>query len=258
MPMGYTFSKQREALEALKDYKEADRKLKTMIHRKEMGLTYSASWLARLEESLKQNPVKDLIDEGVFQSIVEDTDTSNLDSKTNLGKKVKSVTESLLPATAISIGKQAYVTEDTGMFQFMLKATQYSDFVARYAMYHYMIDEKGVDQQKALNQVIETFIDYDVPSNKYLVWMNDMGLVMFTKFFLRIQRVIARTAKSNPAQVIAGIGLQTMLGDISDIMDSGLIDTNIGSKLHINPLSLDYVGHVITPSLPEMVYDALK
>jgi endonuclease YncB( thermonuclease family) len=256
IPINYIFKKQREALVALKEYKEADELIQKYKHRRASGLSYDATKLKQLEENQRKNPVRHLIDEGVFQSIVEDVDTKNFEYKSKSARLVRDTAEGLVGETAMEIGKQAYMTEDTKAFQFMLKATQYSDFIARYAMYHHMVDHEGKSDKEAIETVVETFIDYDAPTNKYLLWMNDMGLVMFTKFWLRIQRVIWRLLKEKPSYVIAGMGVQSVVGDASDPMDSGMIDTSLSNKFALDPV--EYMEQVMTPSVPEILYDLFK
>jgi len=79
---------------------------------------------------------------------------------------------------------------------------------------------------------------------------------MFTKYFLRIQRVIFKILKSNPGHAMAGIVAQELLGDLSDSMDSGLMDTNLVDKIHLSPLP--YFEEFLSPPGAEILADAIK
>jgi hypothetical protein len=62
---------------------------------------------------------------------------------------------------------------------------------------------------EAINEALAAFIYYDIPQPKGLQTMNDYGLVMFTKFFLRIQHIVARMYTQNPVSAFAVLGVQT-------------------------------------------------
>ena len=54
------------------------------------------------------------------------------------------------------------------------------------------LEKQGMGFQEAITEASQTFINYDVPTSPGMQYMNDMGLFMFTKFFLRIQAVLAK------------------------------------------------------------------
>jgi hypothetical protein len=60
---------------------------------------------------------------------------------------------------------------------------------------------------------------------------------MFTKFFIRIQKVIMRIMKDHPGNVMATVLLQQQLGDYSEILDSSVVGTDLLGKIN-NPLNL--------------------
>jgi len=142
------------------------------------------------------------------------------------------------------------MTKDTLVYQQLLQFTQKSDFVARFVLHqHHLrnIDRKNAkkrltkeqmvnEKQKALLDVIETFVNYDIPTSPALQYLNDIGVLMFTKFLFRIQKVIVRTFRENPANTMALYALENAVGDLASIDDSFLPWSNLMSKFNL-PIS---------------------
>ena len=47
------------------------------------------------------------------------------------------------------------------------------------------------------------FINYDMPTNQFLDYMNRMGFMIFTKFFLRFQQVMLKLFNKMPVTALA-------------------------------------------------------
>jgi hypothetical protein len=101
------------------------------------------------------------------------------------------------------------------------------------------ITHRRSTKAEAINEALAAFIYYDIPQPKYLQALNDSGLVMFTKFFLRIQPIVARMYSQNPASAVAVLLLQkNLLGSPfnENIMNYGMGD-GLTNKF-TNPLNL--------------------
>lgn len=231
----------KEALVSLKDYSEDHTKL-VQDQIKLDGLDAKDPRRARIQARvntrqnyLDNNPINKLIDEGLFQGITEDVEISNYGIKADLLNKLNtSIVGKVTPSIVKKAANQLYMSEGTPLFQLLLKATQQSDFIARYSLFKHNI-KKGVDEKKALQTAVDTFINYDAPHTKEVQYLNDIGLFMFTKFFVRIQRVIAKQLTENTSRSVLGILLQYGFGDISDILDTSLVDTDITARMYPNP-----------------------
>ena len=70
----------------------------------------------------------------------------------------------------------ALLDNRTGYFKFMSNATQYSDFVARFAQLQ-LYKRRGMNLKKALNKVKDEFIFYARPNSKLVEWANQVGLL---------------------------------------------------------------------------------
>lgn len=194
--------------------------------------------IAMLETELNENPVKELIDEGVYQSIVEDVDVEDdqFTYKSKLQEWItpKFVSDGKVPQLLTDIGQNLIISHETTLYKALRDATQLSDFVARYTLHQANL-ENGMTNKESIQDIVDTFVNYDLPTHKGIQYANDMGLVMFTKFFIRIQKVIARMATKKTANFVGLALLQYGLDvDIEDIMDAMVSPDTVTNKFH-NP-----------------------
>lgn len=217
----------------------------------------------RAEEAIALNPVTPLMNEGIFQTIQEDINMTEdiYGGKELLAKKFAPIVKRLQKTGTETVYKNLYFTHDSTPYKLLLKGTQYSDFIARFALYTDMMEKgkakvsKGKDageiatlkrelKEIALAEIVETFVNYDLPTSKGMQYINDMGILMFTKFLFRIQKVIFKSLKKNPATNLALYSLQDAFGEWSDIPDSNLITSSIIGRLN-NPMeSVDSMSNV--------------
>ena len=106
-----------------------------------------------------------------------------------------------------SLGANLAVLQGSDSYNILRDMAQLSDFGARYALYKHQT-KKGVSTTDAIGNAMSTFIDYDLPSGIGMQYANDMGLVLFSKYLVRVQKVIFETFKENPAKVLAIVALQ--------------------------------------------------
>jgi hypothetical protein len=88
------------------------------------------------------------------------------------------------------------------------------------------------------------FVNYDVPTHKGIQYLNDMGLLWFTKYYIRIQAVIITLVKENPTSALALLGLNDLVGNFSDILDSSMFRKwpgNLGMGAFELPGSIDEI-----------------
>ena len=107
--------------------------------------------------------------------------------------------------------------------------------------------------EEAVQRASESFINYDVPTHRTIQYANDSGLIMFSKYYVRIQKVLARIYKDSPGRVLALMAAEHMLGDQPTVLDSGFTNHfgnpfNTGALSYIGSLdSVTTVGIVISP-----------
>jgi hypothetical protein len=196
-----------------------------------------------LEDSLARNPVRELIDAGMMPTIVEDVaaDDDKYSFKGRFTRKVNEFVDQLNPHV-VNTAKTLIIAHDTPLYKAMSYGTQLSDFVARYTLYMHMVEDKKNTKTKdeMLQLVSDAFINYDVPSHRLLQYANDTGLIFFSKYYLRIQKVIAHLYKENPGRALMLLTTSHFFDAVPTLMDSAAIH-RVG-----NPFSTGAVKYVTT------------
>lgn len=202
--------------------------------------------IARLRDALSRNPVGELVEAGMKPTIVEDLnmEEDQYSYKSQLTQWVEEKTDRLSPGVK-NAGRFMYMTHDTTVYQFLSKATQYSDFVARYAMYKHLTERAKVKMSKAdaIHEASEAFVMYDVPLPKTIQYLDEMNVLPFIKYSLSIQRVLAKMFKDKPLAALNMVLMADVLGNLPVPTDSSYIN-RFGS----NPLAagaLSYPGAVM-------------
>ena len=186
---------------------------------------------------LDASPMKPLIDEGMFQSIIEELDSTGsgyLDQGVSWANKKLEDKLGAKVANHINAVPQAlFMGEKSSVFKLLNKATQYSDIVARYS-YVKRESARNVkrkrrgEEVKDINEIYgrakDMFINYNLPDHAGLDYANAMGVLMFTKYYLGIQHVITSMWKGQPVEAMSSLLGQWMLGDISDIFDDSILN----------------------------------
>lgn len=235
------------ALKGIKTYQLEEKELMDLEYKLSINKNLSAQKkkeitgrINLLKHSLKVNPIRKLIDKNVFQSIVEDVNISEdkFTYKDQFEKLIEPISEKT-PTPIKVIVKNLAMTHDTQIYKLLHEATQFSDFVARFALYKHQTEIKGLSEQEALRNAMNTFIHYDVPTHRLLQMGNDYGFIMFTKFALRIQHVIWETFKKAPSKVLGLLYLENFFGNFSEIHgDANIITHPITDKINYIPFDV--------------------
>ena len=153
--------------------------------------------LADLKDRIARNPLKDFIEAGMLSTIVEDLSTlqSDYTYQSEIQKKLEKFSNKI-PSGLKTGFSYAMMSPNTPLFKVMAEAAQLSDFMAKYTLYVHN-REQGMSHEEALSESSEVFINYDVPTSRELQALNDSGLLMFTKYRLRIQQIMLRLFREN-------------------------------------------------------------
>lgn len=237
-------------LEHIKDTRElAQLKLKRKYLSKNVSSKQLDFAISIIEDRITGNPVKELIDLGIFQNIIEDVELE--DDKYSYRSALKDmanpvaklIPEGLLKSGGKTVLDNLFLTHDTAMYKFLRDSAQISDFAARYVLHKHNLSN-GLSRDESIRDIVETFVNYDLPTHKSLQYGNEMGLLMFTKFSIRTQKVILKLLRDKPENVAMGILLQSVLGDVSDIVgESNVFSINYGYK--VNPIPFDLLGDIV-------------
>lgn len=243
-------SDQITAITAAQEYNKNAKEIFFLQAKVDANIATSAMRL-RLHELVQdqaRNPVKGLIDAGMLQTIVDDASAQEdlYSFKHGLIGKLEEVT-SAIPDGVKEAFKQVTFQQGSIAYDFLRKATQFSDFAARYALYNHQVNNEGVSHDIAIQNIMDAFVNYDLPPHKAMQYTNDMGITWFFKYFIRMQKVIVKSFRKNPAKVLSlsvgadmlGVNIPTPLDAFAPFVDVnrkiGLID---GFSMAANALPL--------------------
>jgi hypothetical protein len=268
IPEKYIQAKTSEAIRSMRQYQRDVRVMDKL--RAEIGVRRAnrqnvqplVNERERLRAELRHNPVGHLVQEGLFTSIIEEVSS---DEDTYREWAIGSALDKLkgpFPSKAVQLTKELYMLPGSNAFNMAIAATQYGDFIGRYVKFKYETEvkkipekdainnAKKIPEKDAINNALASFIYYDMPQNRWLQAMNDNGFIMFTKFFLRIQPVIARLFQDNPVKATGVLAAQQAL--------MSPFDENIGTFALFNGLDNRYhpfpLAHVdkLEPTNPSL------
>ncbi|MGL4616527.1 MAG: hypothetical protein ACRCVV_22070 [Shewanella sp.] len=203
------------AINAAKEYNINAKEIFRIQAKMDAGLATPAMQLKmkQLLQDQERNPVKPLMDAGMLQTIVDDASSQEdlYSYKSGLIGKLDAAT-SVVPEGVKEGLKQITFQQGSIAYDTLRELTQFSDFAARYALYTHQMKNEGVSHDKAIQNITDAFVNYDLPPHKAMQYMNDMGLTWFFKYFIRMQKVIVKSFRNNPARVLGlSVGMD-MLG----------------------------------------------
>jgi hypothetical protein len=225
------WSKQLVALRGIMAYETDHKKLMELEAKRDSGYgNADANEIARLKDAITRNPVTRLVDSGLMPTIVEDVDLNEdpYSYKSQLGEALEAYTNKV-PTAVKQVAKTVYMTHDTPLYKLLSRATQYSDFIARFALYEHAVNNEGATHEQAVQKSLRAFVHYDVPMQRNLQYLDDMGLTPFMKYFYRIQRVLFETTKERPARVL-GMVLLNRFADLGPIVLDSSVVQHVGNN----------------------------
>ena len=170
-----------------------------LTNKQEIGLIKRE--LKTLQRELDNNPMHEFMQAGLMSTIVEDL--TNQDNKYKTPIQVsKDKYLNKIPGPIRSTFSTLSIDKGTLLHNFLSDAVQFSDLSAKYVLTKHNMD-KGMDISNAIYESQINFINYDMPTNQFLDYMNRMGFMIFTKFFLRFQQVMLKLFNKMPVTALA-------------------------------------------------------
>lgn len=175
--------------------------------------------ISQAQFELDANPLSKYINAGLLSSIVEDVAIQQGDYTytSEFKKRVDEYTQ-WIPSPAKTTSEWLMISPNTAPYQFLATTTQLSDFVSKYSLAEHL-QRQGKTFDESVTEASQMFINYDLPTSRGMQYMNDVGLFMFTKFFLRIQAVLLKQLDKRAASVIGQHMAVEMFTDMPGILD---------------------------------------
>ena len=159
------------------------------------------------------------------------------------------------------------------------RATAYSDFAARYAQ-HTLVKrrqvakikkEKGreptaqelrhIEDELAIS-IKDAFVNYSQPTSRVFQYLNDMGFIMFTKYMVRIQKVIQDGVAKHPLRFMLALLAQESLDQTigwepDDIAEKTMYGRGLSDMFYM-PGFTGIIGNIVEPQVYTYLKDAIK
>lgn len=203
--------------------------------------------VVELKNRIANNPVTALIADGLMPSITDDVDTAHVQSPHRYGMDLlldKGLEQ--LPGPLQKAGRTIFMTQDTEGFKMLNNAVKLTDFTGRYVLYHHLRSQ-GISHELAVSEVMDKFINFDLPTHKILGAANEIGFIMFSKYRLRVLKHIKNVVLDKPFTTLATFILSSYFG-MGNILESIPGVTSSVGRLVSNPIGL------LPASLDQVLY----
>jgi hypothetical protein len=263
IPLDKVYKDHMDAIEMLAQYQKDQREYDKITVQETVKKTKEGQVkLKNLQARMERSNIHEMMKAGMFPSIIEDVEQQELDDPNRLVRRIDEIMEKV--PSYIRVGADyLYLTKRTPIFKYMTKATQYSDFLSRYTLMNHYIKlgmKAGLSKEQAAeiarSEAIEAFINYDVMDSKLVQYANEMGLIMFTKYLIRIQKVIRKGVMRHPIQFISALLGQAVLFDLEDITNSTMF-LNKDPMGNLHGMG-DTLGTVLMPAGYQILKDYTK
>lgn len=166
---------------------------------------------------LESNPMYNILRRGALTTI--EGDESQQDYAI-LGKRVGKILQDYHDTLINSNNSMAIFVRNLLMlhgstfYQIANDFASGSDAIAKWIMYKNDPRSKGnaISKEEAFLDASELFVNYDLPTNEWIHWANQVGIMNFTKFMFRICRPLIKLFDEHPARVLTYLALKTILG----------------------------------------------
>ena len=199
--------------------------------------------IQRLTADNVDSPINDVMEAGFYTTIVEDIrvgteeDPYSYQSRLaeGMSKYTKRIPQGVKDATNV-----LFMNHGTTGYEVLKHATMMSDFSSRYILHKHLTKETNrnvVSKEESLRISRAAFVNYDVPTHRGVQYLNDMGILPFTKYYLRIQAALFDAVRTNPARALMVYTLGE-LADMPTIHDSSLFVDPMPGSLSMGALEL--------------------
>ena len=201
--------------------------------------------IGELEDALARNPVRNLVNSGMYQLLAEEVGPEPAGDKHSwtgrLENFVNRKTGNMPGKDFIKrVGSIAMISPGTNIYDFMSRATILSDFTSRFILERHLKAQGNLSNREILKRVRETFVNYDLPINRKMQYVSEMMVIPFVKYYIGMQKILMRTLAEQPERTLLLGVLQAQMEDMQTVMQAGFWD----SPLNITSGPLEIPGAI--------------
>jgi len=173
--------------------------------------------IIQLKDTIQNNPTTKLIEAGLMPSLVDDVETtiSGGNFPTPFEKAITDKVKKL-PKIIQNVGGVVFLTQDTSAYKVLNNAVKMTDFIGRYVLYqHYttqVAKSERLNHEEAMAAVIEEFVNFNLPTHRITEYLNSIGILWFSKYGIRILKIMKNAAVDKPFDVLMAIMMSSHVG----------------------------------------------
>lgn len=212
--------------------------------------------ILQLKDALARNPVTTSVKSGLMPSLVDDVDMTG--SQNYFPGMVESTIEKAaakLPPVVRKAGNIVFLTQDTQAYKVLNNAVKMTDFVGRHVLYHHYVKTRGMDPKEAAASAIDEFVNFDVPTHRMTEYLNQIGILWFSKYATRIIKSVAGSIKDKPFDAAMSVLMSSHLGFDSIYASVPFVTSDVGNKISTpitalgasadDPVTLSLLGTIL-------------
>jgi len=256
IPLSYTIAKSREGIQQYNLYSADNIEFHRLgSYMKAHGLDDSSKEglaKAKLEIRLKNNKLHRMQAAGIDSLIVEDLNEATTNGyvprmrKLLTGDKFSSYNDSKYASNLGSAAKVLFMSKSTAPYKFSKRLVQQTDFLARYVMIEYNTEVLGQDFNTAMHEALTAFVFFDENGVPVLELFESLGGIMFSTFYLRVQRVARNLVQQNPTGVAAAGLTQYVTGaPVTGIGNTHILSGNLPNIAQLDEVPSGVVATVL-------------
>jgi hypothetical protein len=193
--------------------------------------------IARLDDNLARNPTTEFIEAGGMPAVIDDVDTDVTQSNyPGMVEETVGRIAGRLPQPVQNVGKVLFMTQDTPGYKLLNNTVKMTDYIGRYTLYQHYIKSEKKGHEEAMASVIDEFVNFNLPTHKMIEYFNQLGLLWFTKFGIRILKPIKNAAIDKPFDALLSFMASEHIGMDNIFNSIPFITSNPFRKLG-NPIS---------------------
>lgn len=157
--------------------------------------------LQSIKDSYKSLSIWPLIERGEFSTVTKDT-IAREDLLLTQGKFTNYMESKMSkwPTWGKELGSNVVITKNSPVYEGLQKFVDYGDFVAKALMYDHLTINQKMSKEKALGDITEEFINYDLLPGRFRGTMERLGLMWFYNFKIRSTKIAVRRLRKNPVR----------------------------------------------------------
>lgn len=134
------------------------------------------------------------------------------------------------PEAVQTIEKYGLVTKNSALYTGLSKMMLYGDFIAKQVVKEHLEQEGKMTKEEIRNEIRDAFVDYNRLPGRGRQYLENMGLLWFWNYKLRMMRIMHKLAARNPLFFALATVLPTSIG-INNLLTDNLLGNIATDKL---------------------------